>query len=186
MADDEPMLTGKLDAGARLLRADVPVRDAWRASLLASIAAEDDRGASIPRRPIRPRVWAVRPLTAIAAGISLVALGAGATLLVDGVHPVPPAPRIAGQATGPSPVRFVYVAPDARVVSVVGDFDGWRPVPLHRLADGRTWILEMPLTPGRYAYAFSVDGVLKADPTGARGADDDFGVANSVVMVRDQ
>ncbi len=188
MADDnEPMLDGKLDAAARLLRRDVPVRAAWRETLLASIEAEE--GSAPMRAHARgARVWSMRPPVAIAAGIALVAVGAGATILAGGSRAVQPPGVVVGQSTlrGQSVVRFVYVAPDARTVSIVGDFNEWNPrtVPLRRLADGRTWIAELPLAPGRYAYAFSVDGVLKADPTAARGADDDFGVANSVVMVR--
>jgi 1,4-alpha-glucan branching enzyme len=79
----------------------------------------------------------------------------------------------------------VFVAPSAGNVSVVGDFNQWNPsaIPLRRLSDG-TWIADVPLAPGRYAYAFVVDGRLEPDPSAPRAADGDFGVANSIIMIR--
>ena len=54
-------------------------------------------------------------------------------------------------------------------------------MPLHRLNDG-TWIIDVPLVAGRYAYAFVVDGRIEVDPTAPR-AGGDFG-ENSILMVR--
>lgn len=66
------------------------------------------------------------------------------------------------------PWRTIYFrlqAPEARTVSVVGDFNGWNRErhPLRRNPDG-VWEASMPLPPGRYAYAFVVDGVVRLDP----------------------
>jgi hypothetical protein len=42
-------------------------------------------------------------------------------------------------------------------VSVAGSFNNWRPVPMQR--EGREWVIRLPLTAGRYEYAFrSADG----------------------------
>ena len=161
---------------ARILRGEVPVRTEWRDALLSRIESDS-------RLDRRPPGWTIRPAMAIAAGLLLVLLGAaGATLVSRATN----RPGVAALLPSGKPlVRFVYVAPAAAHVSVVGDFNQWNPsaVPLRRLNDG-TWIADVPLTPGRYAYAFVVDGKLESDPTAPRAADSDFGVANSIVMVR--
>ncbi|HEY0779684.1 MAG TPA: isoamylase early set domain-containing protein, partial [Gemmatirosa sp.] len=87
--------------------------------------------------------------------------------------------------------RFMLVAPGAREVSLVGDFNEWDhgATPLRRVASqGGTqgvWTIDVPLTAGRYAYSFLVDGQRwVADPARPRaiGADD-FGSPNSAVTV---
>jgi hypothetical protein len=164
------------EQAARVLRADVPVRAEWRTALLSRIESD-----SLPAS--RAKGWTIRPTMAIAASVLLVMIGAAGALVTSRslnrseVAVIP-------QSAKPV-VRFVYVAPNATHVSVVGDFNQWNPtaVPLRRLSDG-TWIADVPLVPGRYAYAFVVDGKLEADPTAPRATDSDFGVANSIVMVR--
>jgi hypothetical protein len=174
-ANDE-RLTAAVERAAEVLRDRVPVRAAWRDALLGRIAR--DEAAST-----RSRGWTLAPPLAIAAGVALVAFGALATRIYDsrasGSRPV--------ATVGATPVvRFVLVAPKAAKVTVVGDFNHWDPaaVPLRRLSDGQTWIVDVPLAPGRYAYGFMVDGKLEADPTAPRAGGDDFGVVNSVLMVR--
>jgi len=154
------------------LRDPVPVRAAWRHQLVSRIERERPR-----------RGWIVRPWMALAAGMLIFAFG----IIAGRVS----RPGVASSpASGPprqtAAVRFVYVAPNARSVALVGDFNQWNPtaVPLKRLAGG-TWITDVPLSPGRYAYAFLVDGKLMADPAAPRATPkDDFGFANSVLMVR--
>lgn len=56
------------------------------------------------------------------------------------------------------------LAPTARMVSVVGSFNGWNPtVHLMRRAD-ETWTITVYLSPGRAVYLFSVDGAMWNDP----------------------
>jgi 1,4-alpha-glucan branching enzyme len=85
-------------------------------------------------------------------------------------------------------VRFAVAAPDARRVSLVGDFDGWNPnaVPMRRGADGHTWIVDVHLAPGRHVFAYSIDGALRVDPAAPRAIEDDFGSPSSVVVVSEQ
>jgi 1,4-alpha-glucan branching enzyme len=82
-------------------------------------------------------------------------------------------------------VRFSLVAPAARRVSLVGDFNVWDPkgVAMHRGTDGHTWTVEVSLPPGRHAFAYMVDGTLRADPAAAKAVEDDFGSPSSVVVV---
>jgi serine protease AprX len=92
----------------------------------------------------------------------------------------------APNATGALPVRFSFVAPSAARVSLVGDFNRWDPIalPLRRGGDGRTWEVEVRLPPGRYSYSFVVDGRLARDPAAPQDAADDYGSANSVLLLR--
>ena len=59
---------------------------------------------------------------------------------------------------------FFCVAPEARQVSLVGDFNSWNSTatPMARQPDGR-WTVSLELTHGYHEYLFLVD-----DKTGAR------------------
>lgn len=57
-----------------------------------------------------------------------------------------------------SPNLFVIAAPGARSVAVVGDFSAWQPIPLSDPDGDGIWMASIPLPPGRYEYAFIVDG----------------------------
>jgi 1,4-alpha-glucan branching enzyme len=134
----------------------------------------------------------------MAAGLACALVGAGTVALLLGsparrvgrdpltnltsTMPLPGEPVGAG---GHSTVRFVFVAPYASRVSLVGDFNGWNAssLPMRRSSDGRAWMLDVPLTAGRHVYAFIVDGDLAPDPAAPRAGDDDFGVPTSVVLV---
>lgn len=69
-----------------------------------------------------------------------------------------------GRLTVPSPIPqwnpnlFVIAAPGARSVAVVGDFSAWQPLPLSDPDGDGIWTASIPLPPGRYEYAFLVDG----------------------------
>jgi hypothetical protein len=85
------------------------------------------------------------------------------------------------------PVRFSFIAPEARSVQLVGDFNAWdgaRSAMARDEASG-AWVIELSLAPGRHVYAFVVDSTQwMADPTAPRTPDDDFGKPGSVLMVR--
>ncbi len=55
-------------------------------------------------------------------------------------------------------VLFMLPAKDAKVVSVVGSFSEWEPIPLSDDNHDGIWTTEIPLAPGRYEYAFIIDG----------------------------
>ena len=63
------------------------------------------------------------------------------------------------------PINFFYVAPTARHVSVVGDFNDWQPEanPMRRQPDGG-WATQIPLHHGHHLYLFVVDGAPALDP----------------------
>lgn len=62
-------------------------------------------------------------------------------------------------------VNFLCVAPQAKGVSVIGDFNNWEPNanPMQRLPDGG-WVAHIALHHGHHQYLFLVDGVPALDP----------------------
>jgi hypothetical protein len=82
-------------------------------------------------------------------------------------------------------VRLVLLQPEARSVSVAGDFNGWDPgqTKMER-SEGGMWTATIALKPGRYQYMFVVDGKQWiADPFAVDGAGDGFGSQNAVLDV---
>ena len=165
----------------------------------ARLTTDSGTAAPLATRRARERRIVLRPLTGIAAAIAFVALGAGATLTVLSRRASTPGEgtTLANTAPGTSTtlvptastdrevVRFELVAPTASRVTLVGSFNEWNPVatPLRRDPSSGKWIVSLRLPPGRHVYAFVVDGDVTADPTAPRAADDDFGSANSVLLV---
>jgi alpha-amylase/alpha-mannosidase (GH57 family) len=85
-------------------------------------------------------------------------------------------------------VRFTFDAPDARSVSLAGEFNGWDPgaLPMTNVDGKGVWEAVIPLQPGRtYQYKFVVNGgeFWKEDPTDPFTADDNHGGVNSVVSI---
>ena len=62
-------------------------------------------------------------------------------------------------------VNFICNAPQAKAVTLVGDFNNWEPqaTPMTRSPDG-AWALRIDLRHGHHRYAFLVDGVPTLDP----------------------
>jgi hypothetical protein len=146
----------------RQLRRPVSIDPALDERVMRAIA-----GSPRARRRHRPALWAS---LAIAAAL-------GAVLIAR------PWPRN-GDATGSDILQFVFVAPQAATVSLVGDFNDWDPTrsPM-RTAQG-VWATALRLSPGRYRYAFLVNGSeWRADPGAPSALDDEFGTPSSVVTV---
>jgi hypothetical protein len=190
-SDDVRRLGEALDQ----LRAPVPVRDEWRAGVLAAVADEPPphRQARVLRWMRGGRPIVLHPASGIAAALLFAVLGAGAAVGVLALRGA----RATAVAAGDAPaieaaaaervqvVQFVLVAPNASRVSLVGDFNRWNPdaSPLRAEGRGGRWSVTVPLEPGRHLYSFVVDGDLMPDPAAPRAAEDDFGAPNSVVVV---
>jgi 1,4-alpha-glucan branching enzyme len=141
----------------RQLRRPVSIDSGLDARVMAEIAAA--------ARPGKRRPW---PWLAAAAAVLTAVVVA---------HPWAPA------RSSTDAFQFVLVAPQAASVSLVGDFNDWDPgrSPMHT-AHG-IWATVVPLAPGRYRYAFLVNGVeWRADPAAPNAIDDEFG-PSSVVTV---
>ena len=89
-----------------------------------------------------------------------------------------------GENGGPDLLQFVFVAPHAASVSLVGDFNDWDPARSPMQTAQGVWATALQLAPGRYRYAFLVNGVeWRADPAAPVAKDDEFGTPSSVVTV---
>jgi len=126
-----------------------------------------------------------------AACVALVAMAGLVTLMPERIVEVPvasaPAQTVAASAEQEPTVfvRLVLLQPEARSVSVAGDFNGWNPgqTRLER-SEGGMWTATIPLKPGRYQYMFVIDGKRWiADPLAAEGTTDGFGSQNAVLDV---
>jgi len=82
-------------------------------------------------------------------------------------------------------VTISFHAPQARKVSLAGDFNRWSAEKgLMKKESNGIWTLEVPLEPGTYHYMFVVDGeAWVTDPNAESYRDDGFGNKNSVLRV---
>lgn len=135
---------------------------------------------------LRSRTFSVTPLGLLARAAILAAIVGGATLAVARWRTAPEAVAGANAVPAANAVPFVLYAPGAHAVALVGDFNGWdtTATPLRRTGPAGAWVVTVPLPPGRYRYAFLIDGTRwLADPGAPRAPDDDFGTPNSVLTV---
>lgn len=179
---------------ARELRRPVALGSEARSRILAQVRAEP---LPVRRRGwgwlVEPRTITRAPLATLAAAAGLVGIGIVAGLFAnrDGRKSAG-SPSVA-VASPQLPVhdtvqvvRFVLLAPDARHVALVGDFNKWdeTTTPMVREPGQKTWTVTVPLPPGRHVYAFVVNGAKwVADPHAPQAPDDGFGTPNSVVLV---
>ena len=86
-------------------------------------------------------------------------------------------------------VQFVLVAPDAKKVAVVGDFNGWDSRHAQYQAQhrgGGVWSVTAAVPVGHHRYSFVVDdSVWVADPAAPQVIDPDFGQPASAIVVED-
>jgi hypothetical protein len=91
--------------------------------------------------------------------------------------------NIIHKAPGQVPIVFIYTG-QFRTVCLSGDFNGWSPNDHCLKRNGDTWEIKLFLSPGRYKYAFLVDGThWIPDPEAYLEEDDGFGMKNSVLIV---
>jgi hypothetical protein len=161
----------------------------------ASVAATKAAVAAAARGPRgRLRRWMRELRAAVPLPAQGVAAALGAALLLLLLTRIPPgrpaanpdAPVVVARAGGARVVRFRLVAEGAHRVTVVGDFNDWdsRATPLRPAGAGGAWSVAVPIAPGRYSYAFVIDGVTwKADPAALPAPGDDYGRPSSLLLV---
>ena len=179
MVEDEDTLARVIDA----LKEPVATDPALDQRVMAAIAQEAQARQS---KSWLARRWTIRvsPLGALAAAAALAAIVFTSTMLFR-----PQAvPTVASENVAPpsgAVMQFVLVAPNAHSVALVGDFNDWNvsATQLSRQSGDGVWWVTVPLQPGRYRYAFVVDGTLWRPDPNAPSADDEFGRRNSVVTV---
>lgn len=203
--DGDPHVTGEGEDAAFARRVAEPLRAAeqgvgagFAEQVMAQVRVERPGRVAAPpavRWWRRPRTFTIAPLPAFAlaasfaVAVSLGTLALARTMADTGADVAgrPATSTVADEnrpVTGRRAVSFVLVAPDARSVAVVGDFNGWSrdATPLRPHGHG-VWAATVPLPPGRYQYAFIVNGRRwVADPYAPR-VRDDFGTESSVVTL---
>jgi hypothetical protein len=126
------------------------------------------------------------PLGALAAVAVFSAFAVLGTISVRRSSAPPASVALGARADTVHVVRFVFLAPDASSVTMVGNFNDWnrRVTPLRRTGAAGTWAVSVPLPPGPHQYAFIVDGTTwTPDPAAATTVTDDFGTKTSVIAV---
>ena len=188
MRDDEARASERdtvdgLDAHVvRSLRAPEILASDFESRLMAQARAEVAR-----RRATRShrgwwltgRVFVASPLSALAIAAGIAVIAAASTLVATR--------RPAAVVSRPDTVeyvRFVLIDSTARTVSIVGDFNEWRPdkTPLAAPRPG-VWSVSLPLSPGRHEYAFIVDGKRWVVDPSSIPSSDEFGTESSVLLV---
>jgi hypothetical protein len=129
-------------------------------------------GASISHHP----AWSA----AIAASILAVASA--------GIMNVRARTGVSASGVVVEPTTFVLVAPAARSVAVVGDFNNWGLGDSALVATNNqgVWSVTARVPAGVHRYAFVVNGKQwMADPTALGSSGDDFGMPSSALVVED-
>ena len=184
MTDREDPLGGIIE----ILREPADLKPGLTERVMAEIDRLPPAGVIAPSSPVS---WWRRPWTIRLTPLRGLGLAAGMAVLVLAVYlggrraGSSAAPEAGPAATTGRATQFVLVAPEASAVAVVGDFNDWSmsATPLERAPGDGVWYVTVPLEPGRYRYAFVVNGAIwRSDPE-APAAEDEFGRANSVVTV---
>ena len=105
--------------------------------------------------------------------------------LSDRILPQPGSPQVGRQpalaaADGTHSVLFQLALRDAKSVAVVGSFNAWEKTALTDEDGDGTWEVNLSLPPGRYEYAFLVDGSWRGQDPDADEYIQSFGQFSSV------
>jgi hypothetical protein len=143
---------------------------------------------------LRPRTFSLTPLTGLAAAAALAGIAALATLRPStsgepASQQAIPVREVAFE-TNAAPVAqafdFVLMEfPNAKSVSVVGDFNGWDEKSHPLTLKNGVWTTTLMIMPGRHEYQFIVDGEKRVTDPAADSVASDFGGSNSVLNLRE-
>lgn len=92
-------------------------------------------------------------------------------------------PMAEAVTTRQASLTFTFEHPHARQVALIGTFNRWMPDgQVKTEKQGDVWIFHVDVDPGRYEYAFLVDGQeIVPDPRAAFRRNNGFGIPNSIV-----
>ena len=131
--------------------------------------------------------WNVATFAAVSAALVLIIVtgvsyrNTGRSPLITAAVQTAAVPPDAGMKT----VTLTFRAPEAKTVSLAGDFNKWsvEKGAMKKKSDG-TWAIEIPLTPGVYHYMFVINGeAWVPDPRAESYRDDGFGNKNAILRV---
>lgn len=140
--------------------------------------------AALPDKPCRPwfgRFWTFWPERRFWA-IPGLAGALAMFLIISAITLLPPR-----RSSIRIPVVLDFYAPKAREVQLVGTFSNWTPgiFPLKGPDAVGYWVIVVNLPPGRYEYAFLINGSkLVPDDDGEAVRPDSFGGENSVLLLK--
>lgn len=151
------------------------------------------RGIMAQLTPKRPSLWTrlrrfwFQPHTVSFVPIKWAPVLAG-LLLVAVIPRLATIDRAPERSTPSTPAQqasltLTFEHPDARQVALIGTFNQWTPDgQVKTEKQGNLWIFHVNVAPGRYEYAFLVDGrEVVADPRAAFHRHNGFGTPNAVV-----
>lgn len=178
------------------LRRPVKLDDEFDRGVMNAVRALPRHRYRAWARFLRPRTITVSPLVSGIAATVLFAVAVSAGHAIGALRSSHAANSRADVASdrNPSPhsgarraVQFVLVAPTARKVQVVGDFNDWdasHPEYHAQHRGGGVWSVTAAIPEGHHRYSFVVDDSLwVADPTAPKVIDDDYGMPNSALVV---
>jgi hypothetical protein len=194
MRDDDDLTIRNI---ARELRQPVPVSSSLDARIMRAVRALPRHAqATLWSRLTTPRRVTIMPLSwgMLAASVAVFALLGAAHLYQDVNRAAAPIAKAffpkPDKAQPSQRVQFVLVAPDAKKVAVVGDFNGWDASHIEFQAQhtgGGVWSVTAPVPVGHHRYSFVIDdSVWVADPIAPRASDNDYGLPNSAIVVSSQ
>ncbi len=148
---------------------------------------------------LRPRTISVSPIGAFAAAAALVGIialgvwrlegGAPASAVANTSASGAPLVNVANRSGNDESVRFVHqfliVAPSAKKVALVGDFNDWNGAQtlMTRVNDQGMWSVSLPLSIGLHQFQYVVDDTLRLNDPTLPKTEEEFGSANSVISI---
>jgi len=82
-------------------------------------------------------------------------------------------------------IEFSLFNPDAKFISLVGDFNNWNPEnDLLKKDNNGIWRLDKKLRPGIYRYNYVIDGAWKPDVYNKNSASNDTGELCSILRIK--
>ena len=181
---------------AREARRPVVIDAGARDRIMAAVRAERIPRRSFVRRAgntlhrfVEPRALTLSPAwsTLVAAGLVGVGVFSGALMTNRDGRPTAGQPPVAAGSRLPVSdtfVKFSFVAPSAKKVYLVGDFNDWDLSRTPMAQSGGVWTVVVPMPAGRHQYSYVVDGKSwSSDPNAPSAPDDGFGHTNSVKIV---
>ena len=103
---------------------------------------------------------------------------------IPGVLRAPKQKQLLSQPVGMQK-QFIFHAPEAKSVKIVGNFTNWMPTKEYEMErnENGVWTKTITLSPGKYQYRFIVDNVWVEDSNNPSSIDNPFGGRNSVLEV---
>jgi hypothetical protein len=118
-----------------------------------------------------------------------IAVLVAAVLLVPSFSKLPTQTQMDGVGNGLANLSFSLRLPEASTVALLGSFNAWNPTgyQMKKHPGSGLWAIDLQVPPGRYEYAFLVNGDrIVSDPNAHFKRKDGFGDFNAIVFAESQ